>query len=192
MKSDLEELIEAYEIEKAELEKQISEYLEEADYIYAHYHNKALEIINRRLDVLRNLHNPFYLSIAEEEWKISTYSKLLAKPEYKYQVDFFSKYLRESENKVINWKQASFSPKYDSQEVDDALFDLVNGTGKGFKLYFKTDPNIFASFALGDHFIEIKLFYDVIAEYDYQYIFEKVNQLKALGFNLREGQWIYH
>ncbi|MDR6786449.1 hypothetical protein ABIE26_005364 [Pedobacter africanus] len=53
MKSELEELIEAYEIERAELEKQISEYVSEGDYLYAYRHQKCLGKLNNMLGILK-------------------------------------------------------------------------------------------------------------------------------------------
>lgn len=87
MKSDLEELIEAYEIEKVELEKQISEYVEEGDYIYAHYHNKALRKINKTLDILKDIQHPFYRLISEEKTKVRNMTKMLTREEYKKYFD---------------------------------------------------------------------------------------------------------
>lgn len=75
MKSDLEELIEACENEKAELEKQISEYASEGDYLYAYHHQKGLKKLNGMLDVLKGLQNPLYKSITEEERRMSNIKK---------------------------------------------------------------------------------------------------------------------
>lgn len=191
MKSDLEELIEAYEIEKVELEKQISEYVGEGDYIYAHYHNKALRRINRRLDVLKGLHNPFYRDIMEEERRTSNLRNLMAKTGHIDHGGFIEKEIDKSESKIQELQRSTFSPLYDSQEIDDALFDLEKGVIEGFKLYFKS-PDIFARFSLGDHIIEIKILYDASPDKYYLDIFEDGRQFKSLGFKLIEGQWVYH
>lgn len=198
MKSDLEELIEAYELEKAQLEKQISKYVEEADYIYAHYHNKALRKINRTLDILKDIQNPFYRLISEEKSKAKNISKMLVSEEYKKYFDrlgsnFFAETLQEGENKITEWKRAAVSPIYDSQEIDNALFDLVNGIVKGFNLYFKSRPDIFARFILKNHIIEITLLYDTEDPYgDYRSVYGSGKEIKALGFIFEKEQWIYY
>nr|WP_068890537.1 hypothetical protein [Pedobacter panaciterrae] len=197
MKSDLEELIEAYEIEKAELEKQISEYVEEEEYIYAHYHNKALRKINKTLDVLKNMQHPFHRLISEEKSKTRNMTKMLASEKYKKYFDllggdFFTKQLQEGENKILEWQRAATSQTYDSQEIDDALFDLVKGVLSGFKLYFKSRPDIFARFTLKDRIIEITLLYDKDPDHDhYEWVFRGGKEIKALGFSLKDEQWVY-
>lgn len=197
MKSDLEEIIEAYELEKAELEKQISEYVEEGDYIYAHYHNKALRKINKTLDNLKSMQHPFYRLILEEKTKAKNVSKMLVSVEYKkyfdlFGTDFFAKELQEGENKINEWQLAAVSQIHDSQEIDDALFDLVKGVLNSFKLYFKSSPDIFARFILKDHIIEITLLYDTDPYYNYERVFGDGKQIQALGFILKEEQWVYH
>ena len=198
MKSDLEELIDAYEMEKAELEKQISEYVEEGDYIYAHYHNKALRKVNKTLDILKDIQHPFYRLISEEKAKARNTSKMLASEEYKKYfdllgTDFFAEQLKEGENKILEWQRAPVaSQTYDSQEIDDALFDLVKGVLNSFKLYFKSRPDIYARFTLKDHTIEITLLYDEDPYYDHDgWVFRDGKEIKPLGFILKDEQWVY-
>ncbi len=202
MKSDLEELIEAYELEKAELEKQISEYVEEVDYIYAHYHEKALRKINRTLDILKSIQNPFYMSISDEQRKAKNIKRMMVSEEYRKYFkyfdrlgpNFFADQLREGENRISEWQHAVVSQKYDSQEIDNALFDLVEGVVNGFKLYFKSKPDIFAKFTLKGRIIEITLLYDTYPDYylDYLSVFSYVKEISALGFILEGEQWVYH
>ena len=197
MKSDLEELIEAYEIEKAGLEKQISEYVEEGDYIYAHYHNKALRKINNTLDTLKHIQHPFYRLISEEKAKARNMNKMLAKEEYKKYfdrlgTDFFAKQIQEGQTKILEWENTPISQKYDSQEIDDALFNLAEGMVSSFKVYFKSRPDIFTRFTLKDHNIEITLLYDEDPYYDYGRVFGNGKEIKALGFTLKDEQWVYH
>jgi len=198
MKSDLEELIEAYEIEKAELEKQISEYVDEGDYIYAHYHNKALRKVNKTLDILKDIQHPFYRLISEERTKARNTNKMLTSEEYKKYfdrlgTDFFAEQLQEGENKILEWQRAPVaSQTYDSQEIDNALFDLVKGILSSFKLYFKSRPDIYVRFTLKDHAIEITLLYDEDPYYDhYGWVFRDGKEIKPLGFILKDEQWVY-
>jgi hypothetical protein len=78
MKSDLEEAIESYEIEKVELEKQVADYVKEADYLYAHYHQRALRKINQTLNILKELQNPMYRRIDEQKMQIDNCKRMLA------------------------------------------------------------------------------------------------------------------
>jgi len=192
MKSDLEELIEAYETEKAELEKQISEYVSEGDYLYAHQHQKGLGKVSNRLAVLKELQNPLSRSISEEEFRIDNIKKMANNPRFMDAGALLESLVRESENKILNLQREAVKPAYDSQEIDDALFGMVDGTVKGFKLYFKTSPDVFVSFGLADHAIEIKLQYNDKEEAEYYDIFRSVNQFKSLGFQLKDDHLVYY
>lgn len=195
MKSDLEELIDAYQEEKTELEKQISEYVEEGDYLYAHYHNKALKMLNKTLDALKTLHNPVYRNILDEETGIKNCNKMLASRDYNVSNDFkayLDNILRlkitESEEKIRKLKSTEIQSHYDSQEVDDALFSLVNGAVKKFTLYFKSAYDVPIKFEIIDNAIEIRLVLNDEVDVRKQ---KKINQLVHSGFSLQNNEWVY-
>lgn len=189
MKSDLEELIDAYEEEKTQLEKQISEYVEEADYLYAHYHSKALSALTKTLEILKNLHNPVHRNIVEEDKRIQGYNKMLKgsgddslKP---YMTNLLLQGIKESENKIQEFKKIKMQSSYDSQEIDDALFSLVNNDIKSFALRINRPSKLSIRFEIVINVIEIKLSFDEENEQI------KYNQLRHAGFFLQHHEWVY-
>lgn len=196
MKSDLEELIDAYQEEKTELEKQIADYVEEGDYLYAHYHNKALKILNKTLDSLKTLHNPLYRNILDEERSIKGYNKMQASSYYKNSNDSLKAYIdnlrrqsvTESEEKIQKLKNTEIQILHDSQEVDDAIFSLVNGTVKRFTLYLKSSYDIPIKFEIIHNAIEIRL---VLTDEVGVRKQKKVDQLLSTGFLLHGDEFIY-
>src|SRR6478609_3911959 len=58
--NQLQLLISLYEEEKVRLQKLIDECLVEMEYLMAHYHSKALEQLNRRLQTLNNIDDKLY------------------------------------------------------------------------------------------------------------------------------------
>jgi hypothetical protein len=190
MKSDLEETIESYEIEKLELEKQIAEYVKEADYLYAHYHQRALRKINQTLDTLKNLQNPLHRRIDEQRMYIDNCKRMLVDPRYSGN-EYLNRRLTEHENKVLELQSVPIKPSYDSQEIDDAIFSLVNGEISGFKFYFKSAPEVYADFTKTDDILHIQICSQTDGTNDYQYLLSDINKFKALGFILMDGNWVY-
>jgi len=190
MKSDLEETIESYEIEKVELEKQIAEYVKEADFLYAHYHQRALRKINQTLNTLKNLQNPLHRRIDEQQMYIDNCKRMLVDPRYSGN-EYLNRRLTEHENKVLELQSVPIKPSYDSQEIDDAIFSLVNGEISGFKFYFKSAPEVYAGFTKSDDIIYIQIYYNLDGSHEYQYFLSDVNKFKALGFMSIDGNWVY-
>jgi hypothetical protein len=190
MKSDLEEAIESYEIEKVELEKQIADYVKEADYLYAHYHQRALRKINQTLNTLKNLQNPLHRRINEQQMYIDNYKRMLADTGNSGN-EYLNRRLSEHENKVLELQSVPIRPSYDSQEIDDAIFSLVNDEISGFKFYFKSAPDVYAGFTKSEDTIHIQICCQIDGSNDYQYILSDVNKFKALGFMSIDGNWVY-
>ncbi|HKG05559.1 MAG TPA: hypothetical protein VKB19_03840 [Pedobacter sp.] len=191
MKSDLEEAIESYEIEKEALEKQIAEYVKEADYKYAHYHQRALRKINRTLDTLKNFQNPLYSSISEQQMYVDYFKRMMAGTKY-WSDEYLTRHISERENKILELQGVPVKPSYDSQEVDDAIFGLVNDEISGFKFYFKSAPEVYVGFTKIEDTIHIQLGYDNDGTDNHQYILSDVNKFKALGFMLVNEHWVYN
>jgi hypothetical protein len=196
MKSDLEELIDAYQEEKIQLEMQIQDYVEEGDYLYAHFHNKALKILNKTLEVLKTLHNPVHRDILDEEMRIKGCNKMLASPHYSGSNDFLKTYMEkslrqtiiESEQKIRELKNTETQSHYDSQELDEALFSLVNDDIKRFTLYLKSAYDVTIEFEINDNAIEIRL---ALNDEDDMWKKKKIDQLLHTGFRLQGDEYIY-
>lgn len=60
MKSDLDQIIECFESEKQSLELSIKRDLAEYDYLYAHYQQQGLWLLNNHLDTLKQFKDPLF------------------------------------------------------------------------------------------------------------------------------------
>jgi hypothetical protein len=189
MKSDLEELIEAYEAEQAELEREIAGYVAEADYKYAHYHQKVLWKLKQKIVILKVLQNPVYRFISDEERRIENCKMASNKQEFVNSIGFFNDQISISEDKIRELQKTPLVPVYDGQDIDDALFGLVNKECNGFKLFFKSEPDLFIRFKLRGEFIEIEL--SPAENTGYADLFSRNStKLGALGFRLNDGLWV--
>lgn len=190
MKTYLDEVIELYEEEKRSLEKTIAEYLGEGDYDddrqykYAHYHHKALLQVNSMLKVFYEMKIPYYSDILDHK-RIKEYYDKLIKQEDKYNMlPYFKERIEEEELKIQRLKQQEIAPRYDSQEIDDALFGLANQQCEGFRFYFKKDPDLYLNFRLSENkeSIEIAFPAGVHLSRDFEFYFRKIDVFNKLGF----------
>jgi hypothetical protein len=190
MKSELEELIESYEKEREDLEKEISLLVQESEFLHAHYHQKALYKVHRQLEILRDLHRPYSNHLIIEKRMLGSVQAsvdLSSADEDSY----MGIRLRSIQSKIADWEAAGLEPTFDSQEIDDAIFALKSGSCKSFSLQFKQDPQIALSFELKNEAIEIILIYDEKALRTYRYVFSKPGMFKSLKFEMIDDKWVY-
>ncbi|TDO23175.1 hypothetical protein [Pedobacter duraquae] len=188
MKSDLEELILAYEQEKAELERDIARDIAESEFEYTAYNQKALWRVNRKLELLKDFHNPYASRIAEQERRITYLKNFRNSAANKYGISVEHN-IAEAEAKILAMKQTVPEHYFDGQEIDDALFNLVE-RGKPFKFYFKSRLDIYARFQLKDAIIIITLGFDQTEEIDLSDPLIHMKKLSSLGFNFINNQWV--
>ena len=138
MKSDLDLVIKVLEAEKKSIEKQIKKCLSENDYLISYYHSEALNQLNSRLTVLYQFKDPLYNERQNLKRLESFYKK---KPDFVSDSKMWNR-IKENKKEKIKKQKSEFEEKVknintffnDSQEIDDALFNLYEGKYKGFKL----------------------------------------------------------
>jgi len=156
VKSELFQIIEFYELEKATLEASIRAFLEEEEFEMAFFQSKGLKQIASRLDNLyyfldRNFYTRKQLKVSKKN-----YEKWLSE---NGQEDQFMKQLAwQSEQLLNNLNQQKIQPSLDQQEFDDALFDAVEGRIKGFRFHLKKEANFWLDFrTLNENILVISL-----------------------------------
>jgi hypothetical protein len=145
MKSDLDLLIETYEVEKQSLESSVKNYLNEDDYLYAHYHQKALWRVNSELQLLHSFKGTLY----EEQQYLERLIDMVKKIEEEdFIKSIYEKRIIEKRDEIQRLSEASRNFN-DSQEIDDALFDLYEGRFKRFRLHLiNRDEDFYLEFEL--------------------------------------------
>jgi len=189
MKSDLEELISVYEQEKAELERDIARDISESEFEYTAYNQRALWRVNRKLALLKDFQNPYASRIAEQEQRITYFKNFRDSAANKYGMSFENG-IAEAEAKILAMKQTVPEPYFDGQEIDDALFNLVE-RGKPFKFYFKSRLDIYARFQLKEATIIITLGFDQTEDIDLIDPLIQMKKLSSLGFNFTNNRWVF-
>lgn len=145
MKSDLDLLIETYEVEKQSLESSMKNYLNEDDYLYAHYHQKALWRVNSELQLLHSFKGTLYEEKQHLERLIDKVKKI---EDEDFVKSIYEKRIIEIRDEIQRLSEASKNFN-DSQEIDDALFNLYEGGLKRFRLHLANrDGNFYLEFEL--------------------------------------------
>jgi hypothetical protein len=145
MKSDLDLLIEMYEVEKQSLESSIKNYLNEDDYLYAHYHQKALWRVNSELQLLHSFKGTLYEEKLYLERLIDMGKKF---EDESFLKSIYEKRIIEKRDEIQRLSEVNKNFN-DSQEIDDALFNLYEGCLKKFRLHLiNRDEDFYLEFEL--------------------------------------------
>lgn len=132
----LEELIQILEKEKKVLEKAIKEHVKEADYRIAHKYSKGLREICSRLRILYFLQDPY----KEQRDILTRRKKRLTDSLEQYKDDEAeTDYYLDEWNRLRNYygeAEMKLKPFEDTQHIDDALYEIVEGVIKSFQLIF--------------------------------------------------------
>lgn len=177
MKSYLDEIIEAYQVEKDRIDLLIHEALKEEDYLSAHFHSNSLRHINHKLQVFNLLKDPQY------DHKVSL-TRMITHLQAK-QIELGINYGgflagMKAELEALNQRQAL--PVIDTQYIDDAVFDLADGRLNSFRLILIREQNLVLTFKLTrNNLLEIS--FPMLSDVKERSILEyKLPQLTSLGF----------
>ncbi|MFD2100225.1 hypothetical protein [Flagellimonas iocasae] len=135
MSSDIDLLIDFYQSEKQRLVSSIEENKRDKDYFAVEKNFDELEHIQRELDCLCELKNPFYPKIKRLEMQIAFFrQKENQSPEPD---NYFQEKIAEAEYalKALRNKKAHTTSD-ETQIVDEAIFSLLKGKIYGFSIHF--------------------------------------------------------
>lgn len=196
MNTYLQEAIEEFEKERASLEKSIAEYLEEEDYKYAAFHQKALWKVRAKLDILYEIRTPHYPKIAANNQAKHYYDKLRKDQSQslwlsKAVIGSLERRLKDEEEEIRRLNDAlQFQEiKYDKQDIDDALFKLVEQSITGFRLYFTKDELLYLDFRLSKSKEELEIAFPPGAHEPDDHHFGSIRNpgpINNLGFKVEE------
>jgi hypothetical protein len=152
-KSNLELAIEYYESELALLKELLREDLEGSNYKAADLHKTAIDFTENKLITLRLLKDPFYLERNYLESEKKYFENSLQEDERL--IDVVLDEILEINNKL---KKINTGSKFqeDTQYIDDAFYDLIDGKIRSFKLLLGRVTEFSFSMAKGN-IIEIKI-----------------------------------
>ena len=189
MKSDLDELIEHYEVQAAIVDKDLQECLLMQDYLGAHDYSRSLNLIKSEIYLLRNLKDPLYDDKLRLENLDKNIDYLVIK--FKHPKEYWQKRFEvqkiELRQLIEKGKVREFN--YDSQEIDDALFDLYERKIKGFKLYLKEEDNFYFEFKLAAaNILEISIEIKTIESSQCSFYQDIFSRYKKLGFKLNNEE----
>jgi hypothetical protein len=152
---DLDDLIRFLEKEKERLKNCVNEASQELEFSQAKAFAKAYRYVEKRLDTLRNLRDPhfderarLYRTLVLLEEQIMTYADV------PHLFSHLTEQLKETNRALDNLENTSYSP-IDSQHVDDAIFQLVNGDIESFRLHLNKRKELVFDFACKDKLVQI-------------------------------------
>jgi len=188
VKSELDHLIEYYELERDNLQSELDKSLGEKDFLMADAQQSALWQVERQLRILYTLKDPLY----DEKDHLRRLKDSMGKmrssyPEIVTQV-FFTDKIKEIEQKIERLAQTKIHSKLDGQELDDLLFDLAENKISGFKLNIHRKTNLYLEFTR-DSMDQLTISFTPLDLAGDTYIFDNSEPaLRKLGFSLNEDR----
>ncbi len=189
MKSDLDELVAHYEAQAATFKQYLQECLLIQDYLGAHDYSRSLNLIKNELQMLHNLKDPLY----DEKQRLKNWDKNLDYLTTKFNrtKEYWQKSLegQRLELEQLIEKEEAQKIVYDSQEIDDTLFDLYERKIKGFKLYLNEEDNFYFDFRLSaTNILEILVEATTVISSKYSFYRDNLNKYKKLGFQFNKEE----
>jgi len=132
MKSELDLLIEILEAEKLSLESHIKQDIKEYEYLNVHHYGQALIKVNSQLFMLNCFKDPFY----ERENRLERMQNFYTRDEDIYLKSFWEERLLAEKEEILQLRRKSNTYFNDTQNIDDALFNLRDGKFAKLRLNF--------------------------------------------------------
>lgn len=165
MKSDLDQLLAILEDEKTSLELAIKEALTDHHYESVYQNGNALNKIRSHLYRLNSFKDPFY----ENEQRLKRYGGLSVKQSDPYMQLYWEEFVEKEQGKINELRLIRGTALIDSQEIDNAVFDLHEGKHQKFRLCLPhRSEYLQLDFALDNaHFLNISIdIKSIISDYD--------------------------
>lgn len=177
----LDETIEIYQQQKQQIDRLILAAIEEGDYLSAHYHSNGRRQINYKLQVFNTLQDPNH----DQKQYLQ---KLLDRSSEFYigRGKGIPEYIQDMVKQLAQLNQRDNLHCYDTQHIDDALFELSEGKLNSFKLILIKEQSLELNFTVSDKILQIS--FPPLAKIKEKYLLEsKIPPLTSLGFKANES-----
>lgn len=190
MDNKLQQLISLYEEEKLQLQKIIDNYLEETEYLMVHYHTKALNQINRKLQTLNNLDDKLFDEKYFRQNMIERLEKRVEEEPSDYMKEFFIKQIRQTKQEIenLNLIPQKETLAENKNLLDHTLEKLMDNRIKKFKLILKKSNNLLLIFDYSDRVLKVNLPH--VRKHIKNYILhdKKIKSFENLGFQMNKKE----
>jgi len=144
MEETLRILMSAYEEEKRTLESSIKHYLDEGEYLLASFHRNALYRVNREIQILKSIANPFMDKIKHLKAELNSLENALGQSDFIYYRGKIEESIRQKKELISQLEEKARHP---TLEIVDNIFDKAfNELFRRKIRYFKIHLNREAGF----------------------------------------------
>jgi hypothetical protein len=183
-------LIAYCEEEKASLLKMIDDYLNEGEYQMAHFHQRALSRINRRLQTLKNISDKFYDEKRFKKDIIEDLENRLNSGDFEYAKDSLVTEVEKKRQELerLNEQSKETRISHAVPAFDEALTSLFDRKIKRFKLILKRSDNLLLNFSYQKKVLKVTLPY--IKNHKKRFVLYNgnISSFNHLGFILTENE----
>lgn len=190
MNDKLNILIAFYEEEKARQLQLIDEYVREQEFQLAHFHQKALYQVNRRLQNLKNIDDNLYSEKSFKQNTIDNLEKLLESQSSDYMRDFLTQELSKEKEELnaLNNTPKKVNTSDNAPLLDEVLTNLIEKKIKSFKLILKKTDSLFLEFKYYNKVLKVTL--PLVKQHIKKWTLypENIHSFKNLEFDLTDNE----
>jgi hypothetical protein len=186
-------IIAQYEEEKLRLQQWIRGFVDEADYLAAHYHTQALYRLNHQLYTLKSLDDKLYKQKFSLENTIEGLKRLLEKEEFAHAHAHFEQKMLDTLKKLEDLNKISSKPAAKENEaiLGQALKALFDREIKNLKLILNKKDNLYLRFSYANKTLKLSLPHVKQHVNELRLHHEKIPVLTSLGFCLSANQSVF-
>lgn len=190
MDNQLKLLISLYEEERTQLQKWITEYLQEGEYLMAHYHSEALYQLNGRLKTLYNIDDKLFDEKNLKQRIIDNIQRRVETESSDYMKEYYIKEIQLAKEELEKLNLIPQKAMYlnNASLLNETLEKLLNKKVKNLKLILNKADNLLLAFNYSKKVLKVTLPY--LKQHIKKWILydENINTLKNLGFGLDKNE----
>lgn len=193
MEDKIQLIIAQCEEEKIRLQQWIKGFVDEADYLAAHYHTQALYRLSHQLYTLKSFDDKLYKQKFSLEHTIEGLKRLLEKEEFAHAHAHFEQEMLDALKKLEDLNKISSQPTAKENEaiLDQALRSLFDRKIKNLKLILNKKDNLYLRFSYANKTLKLSLPHVKQHVNKFRLQHEKIPVLKNLGFYLSANQSVF-
>jgi hypothetical protein len=187
MEDGLFHLINELENEKSSLSELIEIAIEEGEYLSAHFHSEALQIVSHQIWILRGLEDKQYHQKRSKTRQMESLLKSLSESSNKGLQSYYLNRLSELKKEIAELvKESNHSKQNPKTFLDEYLCKLSLGELDKIKIVLSDRDNFIIWIVTESNGVEMKIPNANRLILDYSIREENIAKLKSLGFQIQE------
>jgi hypothetical protein len=187
-------LISQLEEEKQRLTASMQQFLNEGEFLMAHYQSEALQKLSMKIQAVNNFADKLYDEKVYTKRRIESYKKIQQVQETSLPKEYYDKKIETEILKLEKLNQVPIeeTSMKESHLLKETLTDLMEKKIKSFRLILKKNSNFYLDLQMIKKNLVVLFPFTKLSNNDFIWYEEKLRTLENLGFQLNQNKLILH